>query len=84
MSEKILKDYIAENNNELPSKVEISSSVGNVQMKKNRSDDYEAIITQKNGNQFSKKIAIEIYGNYGEEAADSTELINKESPIPDE
>lgn len=84
MSEKMLKDYIVENNNELPSEVQLSSSIGYVQITKNKRDEYEAVITHKNGVQFTKKITIEKHENNPEETEDDNDLLKKELIIPNE
>lgn len=83
MSERILKDHIVANN-ELPRKVELSSSIGNIQIVKNTGNSYKAVITHENGVQFSKEIAIEGYENEEEEPVDQTELLNKDSCIPNQ
>ena len=76
MSEKILKDYILENNDELPNKAEISSSAGNIEIRKNTSNDYDAVITQKNGLKFNKKIKIESLNKNSEEMQDNSDELN--------
>lgn len=76
MSEKILKDYIIANNDQLPEKAEIASSVGDVEVLKNDKNGYDAVITQKNGVQFKKEIEVEHYAN-DEETDDYLELFEE-------
>lgn len=77
MSERILKDYILENSDELPAKANISSSVGNIEIKKNTSNDYDAVITQNNGMQFNKTIKIDSLEDDGEEIQDGSDVLNE-------
>lgn len=63
MSERVLKDYIVDNDYELPEKVKLSSSIGDIKGIKISDDEYELVITQENGNQLNEKVKIENYKN---------------------
>ncbi len=68
MSERILNDYITENNYELPEQVDISSSAGKIRVIRKTTSEYEAIIIQENGIEFRRKIEIEESESEGQES----------------
>lgn len=68
MSERILSDYITENNYELPEQVDISSSAGKIRVIRKTTSEYEAIIIQENGIEFRRKIEIEESESEGQES----------------
>lgn len=82
MSEKILGDYIIENNDTFPEQVELLSSVGKIMITKNRNDSYDATITQPNGVAFHKIIELEVYVNGDKEAENKEERLNGDPVAP--
>lgn len=81
MSERLLKDYIIEHDGELPQKAGMSSSAGRIEINKNTSNHYEAVIKQNNGMQLSKQIKIDIFENESEEIEEiekKSEVLNDE------
>lgn len=76
MSERLLKDYIIENNNDLPVKAEIASSAGRINIVKSSNNSYEAVITQENGLRYTKEIIIELVE---EDAEEITEPLEKDT-----
>lgn len=88
MSERILNDYIVDNNNELPEEAEISSSVGKIKIVKRTKNTYDAVITQENGLQFTKKINIDSYETDEEQTEEnieeSTDSPEKDSLAPEQ
>lgn len=77
MTERILKDYIVENNYELPETGKISSSIGNIEVMKITDEEYEVIITQRNGNKVNEKIKIENYKNEEDDKLDFDDVYNE-------
>lgn len=85
MSERILSDYITENNYELPEQVDISSSAGKIRVIRKTTSEYEAIITQENGIEFRRKIEIKESESEGQESEEGkTDDTSEDGLIPQE
>lgn len=80
LTEASLYGYIVNNNNQLPEKGELSTSVGPIKVKQTQKNKYRATLTQENGIEYTKIFKItHIETNEAIEINDERQETNKEN-----